>query len=66
MASRKEGHRDNTVWRLVNKAPNPRGPSYRALSSNSRASSSTPTHRRRPVCEFFRKMLSMPPWQFQD
>ncbi|GMP79129.1 hypothetical protein CsSME_00034796 [Camellia sinensis var. sinensis] len=61
MASRRERHRDNTVWRRVNKAPNPS-----ASNSNSRASSSTPTHRRRPVCEFFRKMLSMPPWQFQD
>ncbi|GMP90809.1 hypothetical protein CsSME_00041777 [Camellia sinensis var. sinensis] len=59
MASGGEGHRDNTIWRPVNKAPNQRG-------SNYRASSSTPTHRHRPVCEFFRKMLSMPPWQFQD
>ncbi|GMP23917.1 hypothetical protein CsSME_00001356 [Camellia sinensis var. sinensis] len=65
MDSGGQGHRDNTVWWPVNKAPNPRGPSYRASSSSSKVSSSTPTHRR-PVCEFFRKMLSMPPWQFQD
>ncbi|GMQ05707.1 hypothetical protein CsSME_00050623 [Camellia sinensis var. sinensis] len=69
MASRREGHRDNTVWQPVNKAPNQRGSKYRASSSNSRASNSTPTHRRRrrrPVCKFFRRMLSIPPWQFQD
>ncbi|GMP90353.1 hypothetical protein CsSME_00041522 [Camellia sinensis var. sinensis] len=66
MASGGEGHRDNTIWRSVNKAPNQRGSNYRASSSNSRASSSTPTHRRYPLYEFFRKMLSMPPWQFQD
>ncbi|GMQ03612.1 hypothetical protein CsSME_00049358 [Camellia sinensis var. sinensis] len=65
MASGGQGHRDNTVWRPVNKAPNPRGPSYRASCSSSKVWSSTPTHRR-PLCEFFRKMLSMPPWQFQD
>ncbi|CAL5381933.1 unnamed protein product [Camellia sinensis] len=61
MASGGERHRDNTIWRPVNRAPN-----QRASSTNPRASSSTPTHHRRPVCEFFRKMLSMPPWQFQD
>ncbi|GMP92534.1 hypothetical protein CsSME_00042715 [Camellia sinensis var. sinensis] len=59
MASGGEGHRENTVWQPVNKAPNQRG-------SKHRASSSTPTHHCRPVCEFFRRMLSMPLWQFQN